>query len=143
MQKAGTTLACRRVSRPGVWLKASQNEITHYDIRNQYYEAPNSKAVQPVHSRGDSTTTQSCDGPAHASAQRPAGRHSRGLNGRILCYALRRGGLIVTESVEITPEASAYEGASGIYTEAQMAGWRKITDAIHRREGTDYRCRRF
>jgi hypothetical protein len=45
------------------------------------------------------------------------------------------GGFIVTESTEITPEASAYEGAPGIYTEAQMAGWRKITDAIHRKEG--------
>jgi N-ethylmaleimide reductase len=52
-------------------------------------------------------------------------------------YAQRtsRGGLIVTESTEITPEASAYEGAPGIYTEAQMAGWRKITDAIHKNEG--------
>ena len=46
-----------------------------------------------------------------------------------------RGGLIVTESVEITPEASAYEGAPGIYTEAQVAGWRKVTEAIHAKGG--------
>jgi N-ethylmaleimide reductase len=52
-------------------------------------------------------------------------------------YAQRAspGGLIVTESTEITPEASAYEGAPGLYTEAQTAGWRKVTDAIHRKEG--------
>jgi NADH:flavin oxidoreductase / NADH oxidase family len=52
-------------------------------------------------------------------------------------YAQRAspGGLIVTESAEITPEASAYEAAPGIFTEAQMAGWRKVTDAIHRKEG--------
>jgi N-ethylmaleimide reductase len=52
-------------------------------------------------------------------------------------YAQRAspGGLIVTESAEITPEASAYEGAPGIFTEAQMRGWRKVTDAIHRKEG--------
>jgi NADH:flavin oxidoreductases, Old Yellow Enzyme family len=52
-------------------------------------------------------------------------------------YAQRAspGGLIVTESAEITPEASAYEGAPGIFTEAQMAGWRKVTDGIHRKEG--------
>ena len=52
-------------------------------------------------------------------------------------YAQRAspGRLIVTESAEITPEASAYEGAPGIFTEAQMAGWRKVTDAIHRKEG--------
>src|ERR1700761_1535943 len=45
------------------------------------------------------------------------------------------GGLIVTESTEITPEASAYEGAPGIHTTAQMAGWQKVTDAIHRKDG--------
>ena len=45
------------------------------------------------------------------------------------------GGLIVTESAEITPEASGYEGVPGIFTKAQMAGWRKVTDAIHRKEG--------
>jgi NADH:flavin oxidoreductase / NADH oxidase family len=46
-------------------------------------------------------------------------------------YAQRAslGGFIVTESTEITPEASAYQGAPGIYTDAQMADWRKITDA--------------
>jgi N-ethylmaleimide reductase len=52
-------------------------------------------------------------------------------------YAQRTspGGLIVTESTEITPDASAYEGAPGIYTEAQMAGWRKVTDAFHGKGG--------
>jgi N-ethylmaleimide reductase len=52
-------------------------------------------------------------------------------------YAQRAspGGLIVIESTEITPEASAYEGAPGIYTEAQMVGWRKVADAIHKNEG--------
>src|SRR5690348_6950771 len=45
------------------------------------------------------------------------------------------GGLIITESAEITPEASAYEGAPGIYSEAQVAGWRKVTEAIHRKGG--------
>jgi N-ethylmaleimide reductase len=45
------------------------------------------------------------------------------------------GGLIVTESTEITPEASAYEGAPGIYTEAQMAGWRQVVGAIQRKGG--------
>jgi N-ethylmaleimide reductase len=52
-------------------------------------------------------------------------------------YAQRTslGGFIVTESTEITAEASAYEGAPGIYTEAQMAGWRKVTDAIHANGG--------
>src|SRR6516225_11505438 len=42
-------------------------------------------------------------------------------------------GLIVTESTEITPEASAYEGAPGIYTEAQIEGWQKVVGAIQRK----------
>jgi N-ethylmaleimide reductase len=45
------------------------------------------------------------------------------------------GGLIVTESAEITPDASAYEGAPGIYTDAQVAGWRGVVDAVHARGG--------
>ena len=52
-------------------------------------------------------------------------------------YAQRasRGGFIVTASTEITAEASAYEGAPGIYTEAQMAGWRLVVGAIQRKGG--------
>lgn len=45
------------------------------------------------------------------------------------------GGLIITESSEITPAASAYEGAPGIYTDAQVAGWRRVVDAVHARGG--------
>jgi N-ethylmaleimide reductase len=52
-------------------------------------------------------------------------------------YAQRssHGGLIITESTEITPEASAYEGAPGIYTDKQIDGWRKVTDGIHGKGG--------
>ena len=45
------------------------------------------------------------------------------------------GGLIITESAEITPEASAYEGAPGIYSEEQVTGWSTGTEAIHRKGG--------
>ena len=43
------------------------------------------------------------------------------------------GGLIITESAEIAPEASAYEGAPGIYSEEQVTGWSTVTEAIHRK----------
>jgi N-ethylmaleimide reductase len=43
------------------------------------------------------------------------------------------GGLIITESAEITPAASAYEGAPGIYSEEQVTGWSTVTEAIHRK----------
>jgi len=45
------------------------------------------------------------------------------------------GGLIITESAEITPAASAYEGAPGIYSEEQVTGWSTVTEAIHRKGG--------
>jgi N-ethylmaleimide reductase len=45
------------------------------------------------------------------------------------------GGLIITESAEITPEASAYEGVPGIYSEEQVTGWSTVTEAIHRKGG--------
>ena len=45
------------------------------------------------------------------------------------------GGLIITESAEITPDASAYQGAPGIYCDAQVAGWRKVTSAVHAKGG--------
>ena len=43
------------------------------------------------------------------------------------------GRLIITESAEITPEANAYEGAPGIYSEEQVTGWSTVTEAIHRK----------
>ena len=45
------------------------------------------------------------------------------------------GRLIITESAEITPEANAYEGAPGIYSEEQVTGWSTGTEAIHRKGG--------
>jgi N-ethylmaleimide reductase len=45
------------------------------------------------------------------------------------------GGLIVTEGTEITPKASGFERVPGIYSDAQVIGWRKIVEAIHSKGG--------
>jgi N-ethylmaleimide reductase len=45
------------------------------------------------------------------------------------------GRLIITESAEVAPEASTYEGAPGIYSEEQVTGWSTVTEAIHRKGG--------
>ena len=42
-----------------------------------------------------------------------------------------KGGLIITESTEITPFGSAYPGAPGIYTADQVAGWKRVVEAVH------------
>jgi len=47
-------------------------------------------------------------------------------------YAQRAGaGLIVSEGVAPTPDGLGYARIPGIYGEAQVAGWRAVTDAVH------------
>jgi N-ethylmaleimide reductase len=53
-----------------------------------------------------------------------------------LYYAQRAdAGLIIAEGTAISPEARGYPHAPGIYTEAQIKGWRLVTEAVHRRGG--------
>ncbi len=51
-------------------------------------------------------------------------------------YAQRASaGLIISEGTAISPQAHGYPSAPGIYTTAQMVGWRAVTDAVHARGG--------
>jgi N-ethylmaleimide reductase len=45
------------------------------------------------------------------------------------------GGLIITESAHPSHDSRGYLGAPGIYTDAHVAGWRRITDAVHTKGG--------
>ncbi|MBD0382072.1 alkene reductase [Paenibacillus sp. WST5] len=40
-------------------------------------------------------------------------------------------GLIITESVPVSPEAVGYPFTPGIYTDTQAASWLRVTDAVH------------
>ena len=40
-------------------------------------------------------------------------------------------GLILTEASPISPQAHGYPRTPGIHTAEQIAGWRKVTDAVH------------
>ena len=40
-------------------------------------------------------------------------------------------GLIVTEASQISPEGQGYLDTPGIYSREQVAGWRRVTDAVH------------
>eukprot|EP01017_Pseudomicrothorax_dubius_P009469 TRINITY_DN13217_c0_g1_i4.p1 TRINITY_DN13217_c0_g1~~TRINITY_DN13217_c0_g1_i4.p1 ORF type:complete len:364 (-),score=102.40 TRINITY_DN13217_c0_g1_i4:122-1213(-) len=47
-------------------------------------------------------------------------------------YSQRAGaGLILTECSQILKESNAFPGSAGIYNEEQVAGWKKVTDAVH------------
>jgi N-ethylmaleimide reductase len=45
------------------------------------------------------------------------------------------GGLIFTEATAVSPSARGYRGAPGIYSGEQIAGWRRVTDAVHVKRG--------
>lgn len=52
-------------------------------------------------------------------------------------YAQRASaGLIVTEGVPVSPEGRGYLWTPGLYSEAQLAGWRQVADAVHAAGGT-------
>jgi N-ethylmaleimide reductase len=51
-------------------------------------------------------------------------------------YAQRAtAGLIVTEATPISAMAHGYPALPGIYTDAQVAGWKKVIDAVHAKGG--------
>ncbi|XHY22412.1 N-ethylmaleimide reductase [Vibrio sp. NH-UV-68] len=52
-------------------------------------------------------------------------------------YAQRASaGLIVAEGTQISPLGQGYAWTPGIYSEEQIAGWKKVTDAVHAKQGT-------
>jgi N-ethylmaleimide reductase len=44
-------------------------------------------------------------------------------------------GLMVTGSINVSVEGTGFLGTEGLYTEAQVAAWRQVTDAVHARGG--------
>ena len=51
-------------------------------------------------------------------------------------YAQRASaGLIITEASQISRQGAGYPGTPGIYNEAQVRGWKKVTDAVHAKDG--------
>jgi N-ethylmaleimide reductase len=44
-------------------------------------------------------------------------------------------GLIVSEATQICPEGQGYLDTPGIFNAAQVAGWRRVTDAVHAQGG--------
>ena len=49
-----------------------------------------------------------------------------------------RGGLIICEASQVTPEGRGAPCTPGIHTDEQVAGWRGVTDAIHAQGGFAY-----
>src|SRR5690606_13864455 len=51
-------------------------------------------------------------------------------------YAQRASaGLIVSEATQVSPQGRGYAWTPGMYSDAQEAGWKRVTDAVHARGG--------
>lgn len=51
-------------------------------------------------------------------------------------YAQRASaGLLITEATQVSAQAQGYQDTPGLYTQAQIDGWRKVTDAVHAKGG--------
>ena len=48
------------------------------------------------------------------------------------------GGLLVTEGSQISEQAVGYPATPGIYNDAQVTGWKQVTDAVHEAGGHIY-----
>ncbi|WFU69289.1 alkene reductase [Bradyrhizobium sp. CB2312] len=46
-----------------------------------------------------------------------------------------KGGLIISEATPVSIRGNGYAGAPGIYSDTQIAGWRRVTDAVHAKGG--------
>ncbi|WP_428156542.1 alkene reductase [Brevundimonas sp.] len=44
-------------------------------------------------------------------------------------------GLIIAEATQISQQGQGYQDTPGIYTPAQIEGWRRVTDAVHAEDG--------
>jgi N-ethylmaleimide reductase len=44
-------------------------------------------------------------------------------------------GLLITEASQVSQQGQGYQDTPGIYSPAQVEGWRKVTDEVHRRGG--------
>lgn len=46
-----------------------------------------------------------------------------------------KGGLIISEASPVSIRGNGYAGAPGIYSDTQIAGWQRVTDAVHAKGG--------
>ena len=57
------------------------------------------------------------------------------LNAEYYAQRATPGGLLIAEASPVAATAFGSPGVPGIYTEAQIAGWRKVVDAVHAKGG--------
>ena len=65
-----------------------------------------------------------------------ANTYGEPVNMNVIYYEQRASaGLIIAEATQICPEGQGYISTPGIYSEGQIEGWKKVTDAVHKKNG--------
>ena len=54
---------------------------------------------------------------------------------RSITGAASDAGLMITQASQISQQGSCHDRTPGMYTDQQVAGWRLVTDAVHKRGG--------
>jgi N-ethylmaleimide reductase len=57
------------------------------------------------------------------------------LNAAYYGQRATKGGLLITEASQVSPFGQGYPATPGIHSPEQVAGWRKVTQAVHERGG--------
>lgn len=65
----------------------------------------------------------------------PAGNFAREINAKYYAQRATHGGFIVAEGSQVVPEGQGYPATPGIHSQEQVAGWRKVTSAVHEKGG--------
>ncbi len=75
---------------------------------------------------------------APMTRSRAANEHKKPEKGLHDIYYKQRAsaGLIITEGSQVSEEAVGYINTPGIHTEAQVEGWKQVTQAVHEKNGT-------
>ncbi|MFC1732003.1 alkene reductase [candidate division KSB1 bacterium] len=68
--------------------------------------------------------------------RRRAGKDNVPTDLNALYYAQRASaGLIIAEASQISPQGVGYPSTPGIHTDAQIDGWKKVTETVHQKQG--------
>ncbi len=66
---------------------------------------------------------------------RPDSLAARALNADYYAQRATPGGLIIAEASQIMQQGQGSPNTPGIYSDAQIAGWKQVTDAVHAKGG--------
>ncbi|MBI1368267.1 MAG: alkene reductase [Planctomycetes bacterium] len=86
-------------------------------VLNDSLTLPNRIVMAPL--------TRSMAGPGLVPTQTSADYYARRADA----------GLIISEATIVTPDGQGYPDTPGLFTEAQVDGWRRVTQAVHDRGG--------